>query len=155
MNDLKAKLAAAGDRETVELPGIGTVEVRTCRMAQRMEMVRLSRIAAEAESELDRALARMRAQGYLIAVTVRDPQTGDLIFDPAAPDDVASGMDTDAFESLGLAALRVCGLDKDATDAAKNGSGASAESSTASPAISAVLSKNSEDGSLHLSTVSG
>lgn len=155
MSDLRAKLLAAGDRETVELEGIGTVEVRTCRVGERMEIVRLSAVAADTEDAVTRMLAAMKAQAYLIAVTVRDPETGVLVFDPSKSAEVETGLNAEAFEALGAVAMRVCGLDKLAQEAAKNASGASEDSSTASPEISTALSKNSEDGSLALSTLSG
>jgi hypothetical protein len=155
VSDLKAKLLNSGDRELVELAGIGQVEVRTCRVGERMEVLRLTAAAAALEDPVVKMLAAVRAQNYLLAVTVRDPESGALVFDPANPDEVGSGMESDAFEALGLVAMRVCGLDKLLQKAAeKNESRVNGKSSTVSPEISTAPSKNSEDGSPALSTAS-
>jgi hypothetical protein len=158
VSDLRAKLLAAGDRETVELGGIGTVEVRSCRVAESLEYARrLTEAAGLRDGEVETpaaAHAAMQAQGYLISVTVRDPDTGDLLFDPSAAEEVAQSMGADHFRILSQAGMRVCGFGQ-ADQPSKNGSRASGESSTASPVTSIAPLRSSEDDSLPLSTVSG
>lgn len=153
MSGLKEALAAAGDREVVTVEGL-TVLVKSCRLAERLEFLRLSAAAAAETDPFVQAMLALRASGYLVAATVHDPDTGARVFDRANPDDVADQLAAPVMEQLGLVAVRVSGLDKLAQEAAKNASRASDESSIASPETSAAPSRSSEDDSPPTSTPS-
>lgn len=149
MSDLKAKFAAAGARETMDVPGVGTVEVRSCRLRERDQFLKLSARAAQAkeDGDVEKYLDLVDlAQAYLIGVTVFEPGGGRVF--TGSDDEVAAAVletiDPETTVPLGEVAVRVCGLDKLASAAAKNASRASGDSDTPSPERSTAPSESSK-----------
>jgi hypothetical protein len=143
--DIKAALAQAGDKETLLLGGV-EVEMRSCRLSERLEFVRMSAAAAAETDPLTRAALTLKATGYLVAICAFS-STGERVFDPGKPDEVADTLAASTVEALGEVAVRVCGLDKLAEQAAKNASRANTDSSSVSPATSDAPSKSLEEDS--------
>jgi hypothetical protein len=131
MSNLRAQILNARDiqseRVTVPAWDNAVIEVRGMSGAER---ARLMKGAADEKGNLDLE----KLYPALLIATCYDPATQSRVFEEADRDALA-GKSVSALERVAKVALRLSGLDEEAT--AKNGSGASAGSTSASPATSA------------------
>lgn len=126
MSNIRERVLNSCDlsRETVHVPAWGVdVAVRGMNARERIAFTE----TAHTQRQMPKAIARV-----VIACTY-DPETNDRVFLPTDEDALLDRSGA-AVESIFLAVVRMSGMGEDAIAAAKNGLGASADSSSVSPA---------------------
>lgn len=130
---LREKLAKSRAREVLEFDG-AKVEVRSLRLTERVQVAQALEAANRLEGEAKIA-AQAEVGALLFALCTYDPESGTRIYANGTAAEVDQ-LDGEMVDRVATAALRVSGLTKSASEDAKNVSGASAETSTASSAKS-------------------